>query len=491
MATDAPPPPPSSSYIDTSALLADDFSPTTHANALLLRTVAPNDESIDLSTPLSRVLFDIQEIDTRIHTLATASALPLLEHTQKQTAAAEKVIEDVGAKVTGLTEGYERLEKDVVGRWKEADQVKTVVTRLWETVKIGQSVGRCLQLARQLEGEMGELEMSMKGGTLSANTTNTPANKLPHRALPTAAQTLASIRALLMATGPGEDGEHLASITLVKDLQSQFLFPAQSALQSRGQQIIREFSLSSVTTTTTTTTSSSQAPGSTAPTTATSASTSTSSTTSAPQTFAQTTETKARTTSAVLALYTLDPSLLLTSLQNYLKTALTSSLAAFGRALTNLSTLDRTLQEISARCQNIVALEALLSIVILPSKVPFSSSASPHSNEPPSAAPPPRKDTPASVPLLQSLDTPSLPSYFWRTLASGLSPRVADLVSKGGPTTRSLKANKEALRERVRECVLRGSRPPAGEARAVAVKEGGWEREAAVMVGSVVGALGR
>ena len=467
--------PPSSSYIDTSALLADDFSPTAHANLLLLKTVAPNDESIDLSTPLSRVLFDIQEIDTRIHALATASALPLLEHIRKQTLAAEKVVEDVGAKVTGLKEGHERLQIDVVERWKSADEVKTVVTRLWETVKLGQSVGRCLQLARQLEGQMEELEISIKVGTLSANS-NTPANKLPHRALPTASQTLASIRALLKATGPGEDGEYLSSIALVKDLQSQYLFPAQSALQSRGQQIIREFSLSSASATSTPANNAS---------TSTAISTSTSSTT-APQTFAQSMETKARTTSAILALHTLDTSLLLASLQSYLKTALTSSLAAFGRALTNLSTVDRTLLEISARCQNIVALEALLSTVLLPS-----TAIPPASYSTQALSAPSRKGTPASVPLLQSLDTPSLPSYFWRTLASGLSPRVSDLVSKGGPTTRSLKANKEALRERVRECVLRGSRPPTGEARSVAVKDGGWEREAAVMVGSVVGALGR
>ena len=453
----------SPSYVDTSTLLSEDFSPVTYANDLVLRTVAPNDESIDLSTPLSRVLFDIQEIDTRIHTQATASALPLLEHTQKQSTAAETVIEDVDTRVKSLTDGYERLEKDVVRRWKEADEVKTVVTRLWETVKLGQEVVRCLQSARQLEAELGELQLPISGtgGTSSANAT-----KLPHRVLPTAAQTMTSIRTILTSTHPGREADGLRSLPLIKDLQSHFLFPAQSALQSRSQQIIREFSLSS-------------APPPQA--TANNASTSTLSSTTTQQTYAQTTETKARTTSAVLALYTLDPSLLIASLQNYLKAAHTSSLAAFGRALTNLSTLDRTLLEISARCQNIVALEALLSTIFLS---PPNSSSIPE-DEDDSAQ---RKKVPASMPLLQSLDTPSLPSYFWRTLASGLSPRVADLVSKGGPTARSLKANKDAIRDRVRECVLRGSRAPDGGDKA---KGGAWDREAAVMVGSVVGALGR
>ena len=456
----------SSSYVDTSTLLAEDFSPVAYANDLVLRTAAPNDESIDLSTPLSRVLFDIQEIDTRIHTQATASALPLLEHTQKQSSAAETVIEDVDTRVKSLTEGHERLEKDVVRRWKEADEVKTVVTRLWETVRLGQEVVRCLQSARQLEAELGELQLPISG---TGGTSSTSATKLPHRVLPTAAQTMTFIRTLLTSTQPGKEAEGLRSVPLIKELQSHFLFPAQSALQSRSQQIIREFSLSS-------------APPSQA--TANNASTSLPSTSSSPttqQTYAQITETKARTTSAVLALYTLDPSLLIASLQNYLKAAHTSSLAAFGRALTNLSTLDRTLLEISARCQNIVALEALLSTILLSS--PTSSSAPEEQDD--QAL---RKKVPASMPLLQSLDTPSLPSYFWRTLASGLSPRVADLVSKGGPTARSLKANKDAIRDRVRECVIRGSRAPDGGDKA---KGGAWDREAAVMVGSVVGALGR
>lgn len=59
-------------------------------------------------------------------------------------------------------------------------------------------------------------------------------------------------------------------------------------------------------------------------------------------------------------------------------------------------------------------------------------------------------------------------------------------MARGGVAARALKGARERVREGVRECVLRGSRSPG-----VGAGKGEWEREAAVMVGSVVGGLGR
>jgi hypothetical protein len=89
--------------------------------------------------------------------------------------------------------------------------------------------------------------------------------------------------------------------------------------------------------------------------------------------------------------------------------------------------------------------------------------------------------------LLAALDTSSLPSFFWRSLAEGLAARVSEIMGRGGAAGRTLKAQKDKLRESIRECVLKGSQGP-GSTRA---KEGAWEREAAVMVGSILGAVGK
>lgn len=422
------------SYIDYETFLDPNFSPTSFANSLVLATNNPSDTPLDLSTPLSRVLFDVQEVDTHIHTLTTKSALPLLNYTKDQDDAGQRIVGEVEAQVANLTDGYQRLEREVIQRYEAADEVRVAVERLWQTVKIGRGVGRCLLLGRQLEAQMGEV------GTGSA------AKKEDHRAMIRAANTLLTIRQLLAASGPDEEGEHLLRINLISSLQSGLLASSDSILQNRGQQIIREFSMSSL------------APSP-----------------SGPTTYAQSEETKARTISALLTLHLLSPQLLLSALQSYLRTSLTSSLASIARALANLPNLDRTLLEVSARCQNIVALEALLETVKAPSH--------------------PTKETKNGGeersnflrPLLAALDTSSLPSYFWRTLAEGLAGRVSDLVARGGVNARSLRTQRDRVRESIRDCVFKGSQGPGG-ARG---RAGAWEREAAVMVGSVIGALGR
>ena len=422
------------SYIDYETFLDPEFSSTNFANALVLATNNPSDTPLDLSTPLSRVLFDVQEVDTHIHTLTTKSALPLLNYTRDQDDAAQRILNEVETQVENLTDGYKRLEREVIDRHQTAEEVRVTVERLWQTVRIGRAVSRCLLLGRQLEAQMADVG----AGNI--------AKRDDHRAMIRAATTLITIRELMASSGPGEEGEHLTRMHLIRNLQTSLISPSDTTLQVRGQQIIREFSMSSL-----------------------------ASTPSGPTTYAQTEETKARTTSALLTLHLLSPQLQLQALQSYLRTSLTSSLASIARALANLPNLERTLLEVSARCQNIVALESLLETV---KPLPSAST---------EGADGEKEQGSFLARLLSSLDTSSLPSYFWRSLAEGLSSRVTDLVSRGGVNARTLRSNRDRVRDSMRDCVFKGRQGPGG-ARG---NQGAWEREAAVMVGSVIGALSR
>lgn len=428
------------SYIDFDTFLEPEFSPSSFANSLVLATNNPSDTPLDLSTPLSRVLFDIQEVDTHIHTLATKSAIPLLTHTKDQADAGQRIVADVEAQVASLTEGYARLQKEVVQRYEAAEEVRLVAERLWQTVKIGRAVGRCMLLGRQLEAHMAELGLS------------STAKKEDHKAMIRASGTLLDLRALLAASGPEEEGEHLTRIGIIISLQNSLLTPSDTALRTRAQQIIREFSMSSL-----------------------------SASPSAALNYAQSEETKSRTTSALLTLCLLSPQLLLSSLQSYLRACITSSIASIARALATMSTLDRTLLEVSARCQNIVALETLLESVEPPQRSDKESKPSDGAKDGM------HEKSNLLEPLLVALDTSSLPSFFWRSLAEGLAARVSEIMGRGGAVGRTLKAQREKLRESIRECVLRGSQGPGS----VRAREGAWEREAAVMVGSILGAVGK
>ena len=75
-------------------------------------------------------------------------------------------------------------------------------------------------------------------------------------------------------------------------------------------------------------------------------------------------------------------------------------------------------------------------------------------------------------------------------------PKVQELVAKGGAQARTLRTNRNSVRDAIRECVVRGSTAPVGVGAARGgglggVGDGGWEREVAVMVGAVVNQLPR
>ncbi|KAI6839325.1 hypothetical protein KC366_g14124 [Hortaea werneckii] len=481
-----------SSYIDYAALTTPTFSAPAHANRLVLSTNLPSDPPpLDLSVPLSRLLFDAQEIDSHLDTLTTASALPLVSHAALHRDASQRLLEQVEEQVRGLTESYERLERDIRSRYGNAETVRLAAERMLDTLRLGRGVQRCVNLGRQVEGLMGEVEGRGGGEGRKGIGGGGGGAAADCRALVPVAHALLGLRGLFAATGKGEEGEGLGRVAVCNTLRAEIVGPAERMAVDRAKQVVGGFSMSSLLA------SSSaggqggagqqqqqqqlqQGLGSGGG--------------GGGQTYAQTEDMKTRATSALQTLYllsptkkgmtlaTFEPTLLIQALQNYLHTALTSS--------------------ISARCQNIVALESLLS-TIKPPHHPLLTSTS---SLKPTTDQSQQQHQPNETlldPLLRHLDTSSLPSYFWRSMAGQLSSRVQDILARGGVSARTLRTNRDRVRDGLRECVDRGTRIPSGSVGnllakgsssnsgggAGAGKVGNWEREAAVMVGAAVGPL--
>lgn len=448
-------------YIDYNLFLSPTFSAPSYANNLVLSTNNSSDTPLDLSTPLSKVLFDIQEVDSHIHTLTSSSALPLLSHTQERTAASQHIVDDLGANLRTLTSSYERLEEEVTQKQSTAAEIHTVSERLWHTLRLGRSVSRALQLGRALEVQMGEA--SGRAPMTSGAQEN---GREGHRASVRAATTIFTLRSLLADSAPGGEGEDLHKVNAITSLQREILNPAERLLNSKATQIVKDFALSTL------------AGG-------------------GAGTYAQASDVRARTISALCTLYLLspnhpqgkkvawEPENLVTAVTEYLRNALSSSATAIGRAINNLAGLERVMVDVSARCQNIVALEQILAktpvpelpsastdeYILTPGEVP--------------TGPAPKQQT-LLPPILASLETSNLASFFWRTLAGALAPRVQELVNKGGPSARALKQHRVEVREMVKKSVEVGCQGVEQQGR-----KGDWGREVAVMVGAVVGGLGR
>lgn len=464
-----------SSYIDIDALTAPDFSPHEHAAALIQRTNNPSDSRVDLNTALSRVLFDVQEIDSHIHTLTSRSAIDILGYTKTQNEAAQRILVRVADERQRLNARYARLEKEVAIRYDKAVEAKTTASRSWEVLRLGRLVQKVINVARQFETALTDSGLG-----------NARPGKEDHRALLRAAIILLSFRESII----GPNSADLGRINLVRTLRGRVFEDGEARILDYARRIVREFSISSFV-----------GPS------------------AASTTFRDAEDNRSRFTSAVHILYLLspapriddkpmqkadfEPEYLIRALQSYLQSAITSSAAAIGRALAQLPTLQTTTVEVSARCQNIVTLETLLRSIRTPEHPLLrrdpqqghhaTSELDDDADDDMAQDKPEGKDN-LLTPLLSSLDTASLPSYFWRSLASSLSTRVQEILNRGGISARTLRSQKDVVRQEIRECVLRGSKMPASLLGGSSGKEeivGNWEREAAVMIGAIAGSLGR
>ncbi|KAE8148174.1 Golgi transport complex subunit 5-domain-containing protein [Aspergillus avenaceus] len=460
------------SYIDYEAFLDPEFSPASFANTLVVATNNATDTPLDLSTPLSRVLFDLQEIDTHIHTLTTKSALPLLTHTRDQTASAGRILKEAEDQVSSVTQGYERLQKEVLQKWESADEARIAAEKSLATVRLARAVARCLTLGRQLEGQLAEV--TGRGGGLAAGIDASGPGRDDYRALERAASTIVSLRRMFTETAPGDEGYGLDRVKVIRTLRSELAIPAENMVKSRAQQTVNRFSLSTVSTGTSSHTQSG---------------------------YKQARDARARFSSAVTILYLLSPipkdlpsassfqpELLLSTLHGYMHTAIMSSLNALSRSLSMLPTLEKALSDISAKCQDIFALESLLASLRPPSHPLFP----PADFESQASKTTSNSNNNILQLLLGSLDTSSLPSYFWRSLASSLTSRVQEILNRGGVSARTLRSNRDRLKKDLKECVMRGSQLPASSIvaeKGLSASGGNWEREAAVMVSAVANVL--
>lgn len=429
------------SYIDYETFLSPDFSATSFANSLVLATNNPQDSPLDLSTPLSRVLFDAQEIDSHIDILTTRSAVPLFEHTAAQTTASKRIIHELDTQIGSLNDSYKQLEKEVIDKHAEAEEVRQVALRLWDTLALTQSVARCLQLGKTLEIQTAEL------GTSGFDE--------DHSALVRCSYTILSLREVLDNKAPGEEGHGLHKVDAIRSLQDTVTTPIERSVRETSERYVREFYI----------------PGN--------------------MTFTQGEQGRAKLVSALTALYLLSPTigtkpekwsprLLIQALETYIRSSLQTSITTLARSLGQLASLDKALAEVTNKCQTIVALELILES-IKPSEHPLLPGGQP-------------THMPNFLqPLLAQLETGSLASYFWRTMAGSLSTRVQDIVTRGGVVARTLKANKNNVGEAIRQAVRRGSQLPAAFVgpKTKAKPDANWDREIAVMVGSVVNTLGR
>lgn len=471
-------PPTTSTHLSLPTLLSPTFDAVAHANDLMLKTHQAGDPPpLDLSTPLSRALFDAQEVDGLIDALTTRHAVEILTWTRRRDEAAGNLLRSLvdGEERAKVNDGFARLWGQVVGRWEKGQELGTVAGRGVEVVRLLRAVAGVLAVARRVEGCI--------VGTTAAGMVEK--NKWDdHGRFVDAAYAIWSFREIML----GAQGVELGKVNLVKLVRGKVLEDGEEKIRDWARKVIREFNAAALG-------NAAMAAGG--------------------NPLLKDAETaRAKFTDACRVLYILspapliegrkmkreefEPELLLRSLQGYVQSAVQASGAGIARGLATLPQLDKVLVEVSSRCQSVVAMEKELARIREPRHPMLAGGerrdrvdADDDANGEEEGEDGDEHRGNMLQPLLHALDTSSLPSYFWRSLASGLGSRVQEILNRGGVSARTLRTNRDRVRDEIRECVLRGSKMPTAAAGGDAVVLRSWEREAAVMVGSVMGPLSR
>lgn len=378
----------------------------------------------------------------------------------------------------------------MLGRYERAEKARVGAERSLLVLRLTRGVQRVLGLGRMFEVVQGESKLG-----------DVASGKEDHRSLLQAAHLVLQFRQVMSA--PETKAMELGRVGVVRQVRGRVFEDGEERLKDWARRIVREVNVNSFLKSAASTNSFGNSAD----------------------------EAKARFETAVHILYLLSPTPgvegakrmkksefeaddLLRSLQGFVSSAVSSSAAGIGRGLGQLPGLERALSETSGRCLSIRTLEVVLADIKPPIHPLLYEAKDGIENKKLRRTEDDDEDSDLEEEIeilaitededkqseesvldmfLSSLDTSSLTSYFWRTLASSLSPKVQEIMSKGGVSARTLKSNKDMVRNQIRDCVLKGSKMPAGlmGQGGKEVLVGNWEREAAVMVGSVVGALGR
>lgn len=410
------------------------------------------------------------------------------------------------------------MRKEVLERYERAEILRRTATNGLRVARLGAGVTRIMGLARNFEQVMVDAGVSASstrsvngGGVGVSSSSSGPASRTGRddpRVLRRACRDLLDFRAVMA----GRDGADLGKLDFVRSVRGRVFEDGEAQLLDWARKIIRDFSVSAFVTMNTTASASAAA---------------VTAAVTGMNTYRETEEAKIRFEVACQVLYLLSPvsrtvssssvkdglevEYLVKALQTYLQNAVSSSAAGIARGLGQLPNLDRACSEVSGRCQNVIGFEVMLAQATVADHPSVKQRQSDTKKavgdendeydgddsdiELDGLDLQDQEDMPQKTNvlelLLRSLDTNSLVSYFWRSLASSLSSRVQEIMTRGGVSARTLKSNRDTVRDEIRDCVARGSKTPAGLAEARSPSTANWEREAAVMVQSVMGPLNR
>ncbi|GEQ68160.1 hypothetical protein JCM33374_g1827 [Metschnikowia sp. JCM 33374] len=118
---------------DFEAFLEDDFDPIRFAASLLQATNVVDDTELDLSTPLKKLQFDVNECNKRMESLSSTNHKELLYNVDKVEVNRKLMDEIINPSTARLKTAFDRINKDVITPYEDAVKLNDALQRIHQT----------------------------------------------------------------------------------------------------------------------------------------------------------------------------------------------------------------------------------------------------------------------------------------------------------------------------------------------------------------------
>ena len=136
--------------LKTGDYLSPTFRPEVVAGALIRDTTAPQDTSVDVTPALTRLKYDLEEIEHQMQDACKQNTEPLLEHAQHVGRTADDV-ESLNPAVEDMVGTYAKLERDFLKPYQSAVTLHSAGDKLFAAARLSRNLSWYLQLALQAQ----------------------------------------------------------------------------------------------------------------------------------------------------------------------------------------------------------------------------------------------------------------------------------------------------------------------------------------------------
>lgn len=136
---------------DFEAFLEHDFKAEQFANELIIATNGHDNPELDLTTPIKKLTFDIDECDKRIAKISSSNYESLISNFQKITECKQILTNQLNPSLERVNAPFQRIKKEIIEPYDEAVKLNNALKKIHLTLELLRSTSFFIFIIQQIE----------------------------------------------------------------------------------------------------------------------------------------------------------------------------------------------------------------------------------------------------------------------------------------------------------------------------------------------------